>query len=160
MKEGQVSRIFQGFSPSPLERSFLKRWVPISCCSGALEKIIWVISSEITPPCGHKQNLSTLEFLSQTFNTTTDSLIFLFLPRVGPSCLPGTPGSHCQPFHHPQGHHRLPLWQRSSSWRAAKVITHCLYFPWQCSKGHYFPSFHSESLCSTMTCLACLYCLL
>ena len=36
----------------PLESSFLKRCVPISCCSGELEKIIWVISSEITPPFG------------------------------------------------------------------------------------------------------------
>lgn len=38
-------------APLPLERSFLKRWVPISCCSGEVEKIIWVISSEMTPPC-------------------------------------------------------------------------------------------------------------
>ncbi len=36
---------------SPLDKSFLKRCVPMSCCSGELEKIICIMSSEIKFPC-------------------------------------------------------------------------------------------------------------
>lgn len=43
----------------PLDSSFLKRWVPISCCSGELEKIIWVISSVITLPFTQKERESS-----------------------------------------------------------------------------------------------------
>lgn len=51
----------------PLDNSFLKRCVPMSCCSGELEKIICIMSSEITLPYD---------------DVTTENIIIIFLSSV------------------------------------------------------------------------------
>lgn len=109
----------------PLDSSFLKRCVPISCCSGEVEKIIWVISSVITLPFTEKDRESRQkQMMVVWFSAIKEddrSRFCLLSPWAGPCCLPGTPGSRCRPSHHPPGYCHPPLLPRSSSWKAAET---------------------------------------